>query len=213
MRNFRLFLVLFIGGIVAASFGTGAMNPKQAINRRSAQPTVAISTMSSMSHHTSTPAHAEATITSEATHEPTAVALASTATAAPTIAPTSKPTDLPQADYSDLVAAFVGDAAPEVKAAYAYAVANPDELKKYPCYCGCVAFGHVDNLTCYVKGTEADGTPILDNHAIACGVCIDITMDVIRLKGQGKSSRQVRAYIDAVYSLVGPSTNTAWPND
>ena len=41
-------------------------------------------------------------------------------------------------------------APPRVREAYEHAVANPDELAKYPCYCGCGAMGHTSNLSCYV---------------------------------------------------------------
>jgi hypothetical protein len=89
-------------------------------------------------------------------------------------------------------------APPRVREAYQYAISNPEELAKYPCYCGCGAMGHTSNLSCYVQGIAPDGTIIFDNHANGCGICVDITQDVKRLKGEGQSSPQVRAYIDAL---------------
>jgi hypothetical protein len=44
-------------------------------------------------------------------------------------------------------------------------------------------------------------------------VCADITTDVIRLQKEGKSPREIRAYVDAQYSSIGPSTDTAMPVD
>jgi hypothetical protein len=108
---------------------------------------------------------------------------------------------------------FVRDAPPTVKEAYAYAAAHSDELTKYPCYCGCGAMGHTSNRSCYIKDIAANGGITFDNHAAGCGICVDITKDVMRLKAQGQSSRQVRAYIDAQYSAYGPSTNTPLPQD
>ena len=105
------------------------------------------------------------------------------------------------------------DAPPRVREAYQYAAANPDELRKYPCYCGCGAMGHTSNLSCYIQNIAPDGAITFDNHASGCGICVDITQDVMRLKAQGQSSPAVRAYIDAQYSPFGPGTNTAFPTD
>lgn len=102
-------------------------------------------------------------------------------------------------------------APPRVREAYEYAVANPDELAKYPCYCGCGSMGHTSNLSCYVQDIAQDGTITFDNHANGCGICVDITQDVMRLKAEGQSSPQVRAYIDGQYSPFGPGTNTPLP--
>ncbi len=98
-----------------------------------------------------------------------------------------------------------------VREAYQYAVANPDELAKYPCYCGCGAMGHTSNLSCYIQDIAPDGTITFDNHANGCGICVDIAQDVMRLKAQGMSSPEARAYIDAQYSPFGPGTDTPLP--
>ena len=108
---------------------------------------------------------------------------------------------------------WVMSAPTRVREAYQYAVSNPDELAKYPCYCGCGSMGHTSNLSCYVQNTAPDGTITYDNHATGCGICVDIAQDVMRLKAQGQSSPEVRAYIDAQYSPFGPGTNTALPLD
>lgn len=102
-------------------------------------------------------------------------------------------------------------APPRVREAYEYAVANPEELAKYPCYCGCGSMGHTSNLGCYIQEVAADGTITFDTHAMGCGICVDITQDLMRLKGEGQSSLQVRGYIDAQYSPFGPSTDTPFP--
>lgn len=106
------------------------------------------------------------------------------------------------------------DAPPRVREAYQYAVANPEEVAKYPCYCGCGPMGHTSNLSCYVSELAPDGTVLaFDTHANGCGICVDITQDVMRLKGEGQSSPQVRAYIDAQYSPFGPPTDTEYPTE
>ena len=102
--------------------------------------------------------------------------------------------------------------APErVVASYEYAALNMDELAKYPCYCGCGNMGHTSNLSCYVQAVSGDGRISWDNHALGCGICVDIAQDVMRLKGEGWASRDVRQYIDSTYGSFGPGTNTPYP--
>jgi hypothetical protein len=108
---------------------------------------------------------------------------------------------------------FVRNEPPAVRDAYRFAIANPDELAKYPCYCGCGAMGHTSNFSCYISDMGADSQISFDNHAAGCGICVDITQDVMRLMNEGQSSQQIRAYIDAQYSPFGPSTNTPLPSD
>jgi len=60
---------------------------------------------------------------------------------------------------------FVKDAPPQVKEAYRFAIANPDVLSDFPCYCGCGAVGHQNNLQCYIKEVGSDGSIKFDNHA------------------------------------------------
>ena len=60
---------------------------------------------------------------------------------------------------------FVQDAAPQVKEAYRFAIANPDVLSAFPCYCGCGAMGHQNNLQCYIKEVRDDGSIEFENHA------------------------------------------------
>lgn len=57
------------------------------------------------------------------------------------------------------------NAPPQVKEAYRFAVANPDVLKQYPCYCGCGSVGHMSNLDCYIKEVRSGGAVVFDDHA------------------------------------------------
>lgn len=106
---------------------------------------------------------------------------------------------------------FVHNAPDRVQEAYRFAVANPHELEKYPCFCGCGKMGHTSNQSCYIKDIDAAGSVTFDDHASGCGICVDITQDVMRLMREGKSSREIRAYIDGQYSSYGPSTDTPLP--
>lgn len=97
--------------------------------------------------------------------------------------------------------------------AYRFAVANHHELEKYPCTCGCKALQHMNNADCYIKALAPDGTvTTFDQHASGCGVCVDITQDVMRMMREGHKPIEIRAYIDANYSQYGPSTDTPLPS-
>ena len=89
--------------------------------------------------------------------------------------------------------------------AYQFAAANPDVMKQIPCYCGCGSVGHTSNYSCYVQGTDANGTISFDHHALGCTLCVDITQDVMRLQREGKSNQEIRTYVDRTYSKYGPS--------
>lgn len=108
---------------------------------------------------------------------------------------------------------FLDGASDRVREAYRFAVANPHELEKYPCYCGCGKMGHTSNRSCYIKDIDAAGNITFDEHASGCGICADITQDVMRLMREGKTSREIRAYIDGQYSSYGPSTDTPLPTE
>jgi hypothetical protein len=52
-----------------------------------------------------------------------------------------------------------------VQEAYRFAVANPELVSQFPCYCGCVHSGHESNLDCYIQDTQPDGAIVFDGHA------------------------------------------------
>ncbi len=92
-----------------------------------------------------------------------------------------------------------------VQQAYQFAVANPDLIQSIPCYCGCGAMGHTSNYSCYVSGENQDGSLKFDEHALGCSICVDITLDAMRLQKEGKSIPDIRQYIDDTYAPYGPS--------
>lgn len=101
--------------------------------------------------------------------------------------------------------AEVQSAPATVQQAYQFAVANPDVMKKIPCYCGCGDIGHTSNYSCYVSDVDAKGTITYDNHALGCSLCVDITQDTMRMTRAGKSPGDIRTAIDATYSKYGTS--------
>lgn len=97
-------------------------------------------------------------------------------------------------------------AAPSVvQQAYQFAAANPDTMKQIPCYCGCGSVGHTSNYSCYAQGSDGQGNPIFDNHALGCSLCVDITQDAMRLTKEGKSPPEIKAYVDSTYAKYGTS--------
>ena len=92
-----------------------------------------------------------------------------------------------------------------VQQAYQFAVANPDVVTQIPCYCGCGAIGHTSNYACYVSGVDASGAITYDTHALGCSICVDISLDAMRLVDEGKSVPEIRTYVDTVYARYGPS--------
>lgn len=86
-----------------------------------------------------------------------------------------------------------------------------DMLEFQPCYCGCGAMGHLNNLDCFIQAVDEVGTVTYDSHASGCGICVDIALDVKRKAAEGWSAFQIRLYIDATYSQFGSSTDTPMP--
>jgi Protein of unknown function with PCYCGC motif len=94
--------------------------------------------------------------------------------------------------------------AANVRKAYQFAVANPEVLQEVPCYCGCGGMGHTSNYSCYVNVTQ-DAARQFDGHALGCSICVDIALDAMRMLKQGKSTPEIRLYVDVIYSKYGPS--------
>ncbi len=99
----------------------------------------------------------------------------------------------------------VRQASSSVQKAYQFNIANPEIMQEIPCYCGCGAVGHHSNFNCYAK-FNADGSMSFDSHALGCSICVDITLDTIRLIEQGKDIAEIQAYVDSQYSRYGPPT-------
>jgi len=105
----------------------------------------------------------------------------------------------------DKMPADIQAAPAAVQQAYQYAVANSEIMTHIPCYCGCGAMGHTSNYACYASGQASDGSVIFDTHALGCSICVDITLDTMRLVEEGQSVAEIKGYIDQTYSQYGPS--------
>jgi len=87
-----------------------------------------------------------------------------------------------------------------------YAISRMSEvanvMEKVPCYCGCVNAGHTSLRDCFS-----------DEHGAYCDLCQYEALDVYSMWKQGKSSKDIRAYIDSMYGngRFGPGTPTKMP--
>jgi len=137
----------------------------------------------------------------------------SVATATPVPRPTATAASAPEASVDTAIELAPVSALPPqlrqlplgVQEAYRFALANPDVLDVIPCYCGCGSMGHTSNYACYIAGENSDGSIIFDNHALGCSICVDITVDAMRMLDDGQSIGEIRAYVDQTYSAFGPS--------
>jgi hypothetical protein len=107
-----------------------------------------------------------------------------------------------------MLPAFLHSASDITREAYAFAIEHHKDLEQYPCYCGCDKLGHLNNRDCYIQEISKSGEIIYDEHALGCGICALITLDVKKLMAAGRTPRQIRAFIDEKYSVYGPGTNT-----
>ncbi|MDX1994551.1 MAG: PCYCGC motif-containing (lipo)protein [bacterium] len=106
---------------------------------------------------------------------------------------------------ASLLPDYLDNAPARTREAYRFAIANREELAKYPCYCGCGNLGHTSNLECYID-VDVTHALALDEHGSGCGICVDITQDVMQGLREGKSTEEIRAGIDATYGNIGTST-------
>ena len=105
----------------------------------------------------------------------------------------------------DKMPAEVQAAPSVVQASYQFAAANPDVMKRIPCYCGCGGIAHTSNYSCYVQGADANGRVSWDDHALGCSLCVNITQDAMRLLKEGKTVLEIKAYVDSTYAKYGTS--------
>ena len=94
--------------------------------------------------------------------------------------------------------------------AYLYAMEHPLVLEWIPCYCGCGAIDHGNNLDCYFE-PSAGGSIVFEEHASYCTICVDITLRTKQLAASGSTLANIRAAIDAEFGGAGPGTDTARP--
>ena len=95
---------------------------------------------------------------------------------------------------------FLDDKPEEMRLVYQVAASASDVLAYMPCYCGCgESAGHGNNLNCFVDEIREDGTVVWDDHGTRCLVCLEIAVQSVQLKQEGKSMKEIREFIDDTY--------------
>ncbi|SEN35081.1 PCYCGC motif-containing (lipo)protein [Lihuaxuella thermophila] len=107
--------------------------------------------------------------------------------------------DLREGTASNQLPSFLNQVDPKVVSIYRLAAKHPDLLQHIPCYCGCGrSVGHKSNRDCFIKEIR-NGTIVWDSHAVTCYNCQQIALESIQLKEQGKSTPEIRKFIDNKY--------------
>ncbi len=100
----------------------------------------------------------------------------------------------------NVLPSFLKGQAEQIRLVYEASGKATEILKWMPCYCGCgESAGHTSNMNCFVKEVNADGSVIWDDHGTRCGVCLQIAVQSIKMKQEGKSLKQIRDIIDNTY--------------
>jgi hypothetical protein len=106
---------------------------------------------------------------------------------------------------------YVLSAPDDVQTAYQFALERPDVMMWMPCYCGCGQHSdHKSARNCFVKDDTTSGEPF-DPHGAGCAMCVGIALDVKALTEEGRSLRDIRAFIDEKYGSLGGGTDTPLP--
>ena len=89
-------------------------------------------------------------------------------------------------------------------ASYRYAVAQPDLLARFPCYCGCAKLGGFENLRDCFRNAAGQ----FNSHGANCETCTDEALDAKKMQAAGRPLGDIRRTIDATYRGRGVPTNT-----
>jgi hypothetical protein len=107
--------------------------------------------------------------------------------------------DLQEETAANQLPSFLRQADPKVASIYRLAAKHLDLIEHIPCYCGCgQSVGHKSNRDCFIREIR-NGSIIWDSHAMTCYNCQQIALESIQLKEQGKSTLEIRKFIDNKY--------------
>ncbi|NOV03607.1 PCYCGC domain-containing protein [Paenibacillus planticolens] len=100
----------------------------------------------------------------------------------------------------DVLPAFLKSQNEQIRLVYEAAGKATEILKWMPCYCGCgESAGHTSNMNCFIKEVNTDGSVVWDDHGTRCGVCLQIAVQSIKMKQEGKTLKEIRETIDNAY--------------
>jgi hypothetical protein len=113
----------------------------------------------------------------------------------------------------DVLPSFLMDKPENIRAVYQIAAKSVDVLQWIPCYCGCgESAGHKSNENCFVKELNKDGSVVWDDHGTRCNVCMQIAVESVQMKIDGKTNKEIRQTIDQKYkSGYAKPTDTPMP--
>lgn len=101
---------------------------------------------------------------------------------------------------SDVLPTFLSSQREEIQMVYQIAGKSADIIKWIPCYCGCgESSGHTSNMNCFIKEVNSDGSVVWNDHGTRCGVCLQIAVEAVKMKQEGKSLKEIRTIIDNTY--------------
>ncbi|MDA1779595.1 PCYCGC domain-containing protein [Bacillus cereus group sp. BY9-3LC] len=108
---------------------------------------------------------------------------------------------------------FLDKLDPQMKDIYTVAGKNAELLDWIPCYCGCgESVGHKNNKNCFIREIKKNGEVVWDSHATTCVNCLEIAVESASMKQKGKSTLEIRNYIDNKYKEgYGKPTPTPMP--
>ncbi len=114
---------------------------------------------------------------------------------------------------SDVLPTFLNAQREEIRLVYQVAGKATDIIQWIPCYCGCgESSGHKSNMNCFIKEINSDGSVVWDDHGTRCGVCLQIAIDSVKMKQEGKSLKEIRTIIDNTYKKgYAKPTDTPMP--
>jgi hypothetical protein len=108
---------------------------------------------------------------------------------------------------------FLNGQKEEIRLVYQLAGQSAELLQWIPCYCGCgESVGHKSNMNCFIKEVKSDGSVVWDDHGTRCDVCLQIAVQSVKMKSEGKTDKEIRQFIDNTYKKgYAKPTDTPMP--
>jgi hypothetical protein len=118
-----------------------------------------------------------------------------------------------QTKSASVLPTFLNGQKEEIRLVYQLAGQSTQLLQWIPCYCGCgESVGHTSNMNCFIKEVKSDGSVVWDDHGTRCGVCLEIAVQSVKMKSEGKTDKEIRQYIDNTYKTgYAKPTDTPMP--
>jgi hypothetical protein len=118
-----------------------------------------------------------------------------------------------QTKSASVLPTFLNGQKEEIRLVYQLAGQSTQLLQWIPCYCGCgESVGHTSNMNCFIKEVKSDGSVVWDDHGTRCGVCLEIAVQSVKMKSEGKTDIEIRQFIDNTYKTgYAKPTDTPMP--